>query len=64
MCVGPLQKMQIWLVGVELIIKVSITKIILHGSCSLQRFIVEEWSLLLILEATFFEDFAKSSIDF
>jgi hypothetical protein len=60
---GTLQKMQIWLVGMELIIKMSITKIILRGSCSLQIFIVEEWSLPSILEATFFGNFTESLID-
>jgi hypothetical protein len=49
--------------GMEVIIKISITEIILCGSCSLQRFIVEDWSLLLISEIAFFRDFAKSSIN-
>jgi hypothetical protein len=63
MCVGPLQKVHIWLMGMEMIIKISIIKIILCGSCSLQRFIVEDWSLLLILKIAFFKDFAKSLIN-
>jgi hypothetical protein len=51
-------------VGVESIIKVGITEIVQCESCSSQKFIVEEWSQLLVSKTTFSGDFAKFSIVF
>jgi hypothetical protein len=48
--------------GVELIVKVSIIKIIWRESCSLQKFIIEKWSLSLVLEVAFSGNSTKSSI--
>jgi hypothetical protein len=64
MCVGPLQKVQIWLVGVESTIKIGIIEIIWHELCSLQRFIVNDRTLLLVSEVVFLEDSTKYLVVF
>jgi hypothetical protein len=62
MCARPLQKVQIWLVGVESTVKAGISKIVLCKSCSSQRFIIDEWSLPLVSGATFSKDSTKSLV--
>jgi hypothetical protein len=57
-------KKQIWLIGVELIIKVDIIKIVWCESCSMQRFMVEEWSLLLVSKVAFSRNSTEFSIVF
>jgi len=56
------KKLQIWLVGVESTLKVGIIEIGWHESCSPQRFIVDEWLLLSLLEATFSRGSTKSLV--
>jgi hypothetical protein len=62
MCARALPKVQIWLLGVESIVKAGISKIVSCKSCSSQRIIVDEWSLPSVSGTTFSKDSTKSLV--